>query len=197
MSKSVEFYFDFSSSYSYIALPTLRRFAEELGCKIEWKPIALGAIFKERGHVPPSPKEMKGAYLRRDVERCAGELGLDYKWPDPFPFNSIPAARVFYVIAKGDQQGAIDWALTVFDASFGQGRDCSDPAELVAVAAELGLDGAELLRATKDDEVKKTLQEVTGEAMERGVFGAPTFFVDGEMYWGADRLDRIEKQVCQ
>ena len=197
MSKSVEFYFDFSSSYSYIAQAKLRQLAADNEWKIEWKPIALGAIFKARDHVPPTANDLKGVYLRRDVELCAAEIDLDYTWPDPFPFNSIPAARIFYVIAKDDPQQATKWALAVFNASYEKGRDCSNPAELAVVAKELGLDGKELLQATKEVSVKKALQEVTGEAMEKGVFGAPTFFVDGAMHWGTDRLGRIERQLSQ
>lgn len=197
MSNSVEFYFDFSSSYSYIAQAKLRQLAEDKDWKIDWKPIALGAIFKAREYAPPMPNDLKGAYLWRDVERSAAEINLDYTWPNPFPFNSIPAARIFYVIAKKDKTQAIEWALTVFNASYVQGRNCSDPIELTAIAKELDLDGQALLQATKANDIKITLKAITEEAMEKGVFGAPTFFVNGEMYWGADRLDQIEKQLSQ
>ena len=193
MSRTVEFYFDLSSSYSYVALAAIERLAAETGCQVDWKPIALGAIFKARNHAPPHPDDPKHAYIWRDVERCAAEAGLSYKWPDPFPFNSIPVARVFYAVAADDPVKAKDWALAVFNASFGEGRNCSDPEVIAAIATHLGLDVDALLQATQEDSVKQVLKDATDEAGRRGVFGAPTFFVDGEMFWGADRLDRVEK----
>lgn len=195
MSATIEFYFDFSSSYSYIALGNIQRLVRETGCSIVWKPIALGAIFKMRNHGPPSPDDPKRAYIWNDIERCASEAGVAYTWPEPFPFNSIPAARIFYVIADTDVAAAREWALAVFNASFGEGRDCSDPEELAAIATSLKLNGAELLQATKEDRVKKLLKDATDEAIGRGVFGAPTFFVAGEMVWGADRFDRVERLI--
>ncbi len=197
MSATIDFFFDFSSSYSYVAVPRLTRLADQHGWDVRWKPIALGAIFKARGHLPPNPGDPKGAYIWRDVARCAAESGLEYNWPEPFPFNSIPAARVFYVLAKDDRQQAEAWARAVFSASFAEGRDCSDPAVLSDIAGSLGLDGQRLLEATKDDSIKQALKDVTAEAMDKGVFGAPTFIAGGEMYWGADRLDSLERHVTQ
>lgn len=191
MKRAIDFYFDFSSSYSYIGQHRLRALAEEFGVRIEWQPIALGAIFKSRGHAPPQPDSLKGRYTWHDVERSAAEWGLPYHWPDPFPFNSILAARAYWFLKEIDEEDAEAWIGAVFDASFGQGRDCSDPAVLAEVAKGLDLDAEEVLQGTARDEVKQKLKTVTDEAMERGVFGAPTFFLDGEMYWGADRIDQI------
>ncbi len=195
MSRDLDFYFDFSSSYSYIGEHRLRAMAEEFDIKVNWRPIALGAIFKSRGHAPPQADSLKGRYVWHDVERSAAEWGLPYKWPKPFPFNSIPAARAYWHLAATDEGKAVDWAKAVFRASFGNGRDCSDPVVLAEVAGELGLDGQALMEATARDEVKAKLKTVTDEAMERGVFGAPTFFIDGEMYWGADRIDQIWRRL--
>ncbi len=197
MSASIDFYFDFSSSYSYIAQAQLSRLAEQHRWDIRWKPIALGAVFKSRGQMPPNPNDPKGAYIWHDVVRCAAEAGLDYTWPEPFPFNGIPAARIFYVLARDDRQQAEAWARAVFNASFAEGRDCSDPAVLADVADSLGHDGQRLLEATRDDNVKQILKDVTTEAMENGVFGAPTFIVGGEMFWGADRLASLERRLAQ
>lgn len=191
MKKAIDFYFDFSSSYSYIGQHRLRALADEFGVVIDWRPIALGAIFKARGHGPPQPDSLKGKYTWHDVERSAAEWDLPYHWPDPFPFNSILAARPYCYLKEIDEGDAVDWILAVFDASYGQGRDCSAPAVLAEVAAVLDLDGEEILKATAADEVKLKLKAVTDEAMEPGVFGAPTFFLDGEMYWGADRIDQM------
>ncbi len=191
MTKAIDFYFDFSSSYSYIGQHRLQALAREFDASIDWRPIALGAIFKARGHAPPQADSLKGRYVWHDVERSAAEWDLPYHWPKPFPFNSILAARAYWYLKDVDEEDAVAWIRAVFDASYGQGLDCSDPAVLAGVAADLGLDGEQLLQATADDGVKQRLKEVTNKAMERGVFGAPTFFMDGEMYWGADRIDQM------
>lgn len=197
MAEPIDFYFDFSSSYSYIGQHRVQELAKKHEREIRWKPVALGAIFKALGSAPQSPETPKGSYVWKDVERSAADVGLAYHWPKPFPFNSLTAARAFYHIAKEDEAKAVEWARSVFDAAYAQGRDCSDPAELAAIAFDLGLDGEELLEATKQDEIKKKLQQETTEAMQKGVFGAPSFFVDGDMYWGADRIDQMHRFLDQ
>ena len=197
MAEPIDFYFDFSSSYSYIAQHRLQALQEEHGREIRWKPVALGAIFKAIGSAPHSPETPKGAYVWKDVERSAADAGLPYRWPAPFPFNSLMAARIFYYLDENDEAGAIEWARAVFDASFGQGKDCSDSSELAAIAEKLGLDADELLNATGQDEIKQKLKQATAEAMQRGVFGAPTFFIDDDMYWGADRIDQMRRHLAR
>jgi len=191
MADPIEFYFDFSSSYSYIGQHRLQELAEKHGRDVHWKPVALGAIFKALGSAPHSPETPKGSYVWKDVERSAAAAGLPYCWPNPFPFHSLMAARIFYYIRESDELKAIDWAKAVFEASYVQGRDCSDPAELSAIAKDLGLNGEEMLNAAEQDDIKQKLKQATAEAMQKGVFGAPTFFVDGDMYWGSDRIDQM------
>lgn len=195
MRATIDFYFDFSSSYSYVALPRLARLAEEHEIHINWKPIVLGVIFKAMNHAPPAADTTKGRYVWRDVERSAEFAGLPFKWPNPFPFNSMSAARIFWYLADDDMDRAVEWARAVYHASFGEGRDCSSPDVLAAVGADLGLNGQELVEATGNESVKQKLKQVTGEAMERGVFGAPTFFVGDEMFWGGDRLEQLERHI--
>ena len=197
MAEPIDFYFDFSSSYSYIAQHRLQELQEKHGREIRWKPVALGAIFKSIGSAPHSPETPKGAYVWMDVERSAVDAGLPYQWPKPFPFNSLMAARIFYYLDENDEARAIEWAQAVFDASFGQGRDCSDSSEIAAIAKKLNLDADELLEATGQDEIKPKLKQATAEAMQKGVFGAPTFFIDDEMYWGADRIDQMHRHLAR
>ena len=196
MPVTIEFYLDFSSSYSYIGQHQLDQLSQEVQLEVQWKPIALGAIFKQRGHAPDGLDTAKGAYIKRDVERSAAERKLPYKWPTPFPFNSINAARIFHYLAASNTAQAVEWGRAVFSASFAEGRDCSDTAVLAELGASLGHDGDSLIAATADPDIKKTLIVVTNEAAERGVFGAPTFFVNGEMYWGADRIDQIRRRLA-
>lgn len=195
MPATIDFYFDFSSSYSYLALPGVTELAEQDGVIVRWKPIALGVIFKAMNHAPPAADSAKGKYVWHDVERTAGLVGLPYRWPEPFPFNSLTAARAFWYLADSDADKAVEWARAVFNASFGAGLDCSNPEVLSEVAAGLGFDAQELLAATASDAVKAMLKDVTGEAMQRGVFGAPTFFVDDEMFWGGDQLGQLKHHI--
>ncbi len=148
MRATIDFYFDFSSSYSYIALPRLQKLADDHDLVVNWKPILLGAIFQSMNHSPPVGDSVKGRYVFHDVERSAELAGLSYRWPEPFPFNGITASRVFWYLADTDMNRAIEWARAVFHASFGEGRDCSNPDVLAAVAVDLGVNGQELLEAT-------------------------------------------------
>jgi 2-hydroxychromene-2-carboxylate isomerase len=195
MAEPIDFYFDFSSSYSLIGQHRLQELADNHNREVRWRPVALGAIFKSLGTGPHSPETPKGSYVWKDVERSAADAGLPYHWPEPFPFNSLSAARIYYYIAETDESKAIEWARAVFDSSFGRGKDCSDPAELTKIAGRLGLDAADLLDACNRDEVKQKLKDATAEAMQKGVFGAPTFFVGGDMYWGADRIDQMDRSL--
>lgn len=197
MVEAIDFYFDFSSSYSYIGQHRLRQLAGEHGRTIRWKPVALGAIFKALGSAPHSPETPKGSYVWKDVERSAADAGLPYQWPKPFPYNSLMAARIFYYIAQKDEAKSVEWAQAIFDASYRHGRDCSDSTELASVARKLDLDADELLDATSQDGIKHILKKATAEAMQKGVFGAPTFFVDGNMYWGADRIDQMHRYLAR
>jgi 2-hydroxychromene-2-carboxylate isomerase len=195
MAEPIDFYFDFSSSYSYIGQHRLQELADNHNREVRWRPVALGAIFKSLGTGPHSPETPKGSYVWKDVERSAADAGLPYHWPEPFPFNSLSAARIYYYIAETDESKAIEWARAVFDSSFRRGKDCSDPAELTKIAGKLGLDGADLLDACNRDEVKQILKDATAAAMQKGVFGAPTFFVGGDMYWGADHIDQMDRSL--
>jgi len=193
MPTELDFYFDFSSAYSYIGQHRIKALAAEHDLAVHWRPIALGVIFKARNHAPPSPDTPVGAYIWHDVGRCAAECGLALVWPQAFPFNSMTAARMFYLLQQRDAGLAQRWAEAVFGAAFGEGRDCASPEVLAGLATDIGLDGPDLVAQTREDAAKQALQAATQAAMERGVFGAPTFFLGGEMYWGADRIDQMRR----
>lgn len=197
MATEIEFYFDFSSTYSYLALEATEAVAGRHAVKLSWKPIALGAIFKQLGHAPPPADTVKGRYLQHDVQRCAEAAGLPFNWPAPFPFNSIPAARGFYWIESSDPKMAVRYAKRVFNAAFGEGLDCSDTETLASVAESLNLDVEAYLAGIRTDQMKMQLIQETNRAAERGVFGAPTFFVGDEMFWGADRIGQLDSYLGQ
>ncbi len=193
MAGSLDFYFDFSSAYSALAWREVPAIAERHGLVLHWRPISLGVIFRNLGHAPPPADTRKGQYLRTDVERCAREQGLQWRWPKPFPFNSIPAARGFYWATVEERCTAPAYVEAIFNASFREGRDVSDSAELAAVAGELGIDAEAFAVGIADADVKQRLAAHTDQAEQAGVFGAPTVVVDGELFWGADRLAQLER----
>jgi len=194
MPAEIDFYFDFSSSYSYVATPGIIEIADKRDVSVNWKPILLGVIFNALGHAPPAADSPKMRHAERDLERCAEAAGLPpFGFPTPFPFAAITASRAFWYLHDSDPDKAVEWAKAVFNASFAERRDCSSPEVLSDIAAGLGHDPQQLLEATATDAVKARFKAVTGEAMERGVFGAPTFFVGDEMFWGGDRLAHLER----
>ena len=196
MPAEIDFYFDFSSSYSYVAVPGVVRLAEQHDVSVNWKPFLLGVIFHALEHAPPPAGSHKMSYAQRDLERCAAAAGQPpFVLPEAFPFNGITASRAFWHLHDDDPGKAVEWAKAVFSASFAEGRDCSSPEVLADIATGLGLDAQQLLEAAATDAVKAKLKAVTGEAMERGVFGAPTFFVGDEMFWGGDRLAHVEQLI--
>ncbi len=196
MPAEIDFYFDFSSSYSYVAVPGVVRLAEQHDVSVNWKPFLLGVIFHALEHAPPPAGSHKMSYAQRDLERCAAAAGQPpFVLPEAFPFNGITASRAFWHLHDDDPGKAVEWAKAVFSASFAEGRDCSSPEVLADIATGLGLDAQQLLAAAATDAVKAKLKAVTGEAMERGVFGAPTFFVGDEMFWGGDRLAHVEQLI--
>lgn len=193
MPPPIEFHFDFSSPYGYLASTRIDALAARRGRAVAWRPFLLGAVFKVSGMAPLLDYPLKGDYARRDFARFARLLGVGFTLPTPFPFAAVAASRAFYWLAGRDEASAVALARALYHASYGEGRDIS-PAETVAsIAASLGLDRAAVLAALNDPAVKEALRQAVERAVARGVFGSPTVIVDGEMFWGADRLDQVER----
>ena len=194
---AIDFYFDFSSSYTYVGLARIEVLAKRHDRDLNWKPISLGAIFKERGHAPPSTDTAKGRYIYLDVERCAEEHNLPYRWPTVFPFNSIPAARGFLYLQTLPGNVAVDYAHRVFNHAFADAGDVANLETLGDIARASGADAAEFAAAIQSAPIKGKLVELTAEASRGGVFGAPTLICDGEMFWGADRIDQMDRWLSE
>ncbi len=192
MSRPVlEFWYEFASTYSYLAAMRIEGEAEKAAVEIRWRPFLLGPIFAAQGWTtsPFNLYPAKGRYMWRDMEREAAALGLPCRQPDPFPQNSLLAARVALLGAKEAWGPA--FTKGVFSAEFGDGRSISDAALVVDVLGRLGLDPESVVAAAQAEENKTGLRAQGDEARERGIFGAPTFITaDGEMFWGNDRLER-------
>ena len=193
MAQPVDFYFDFSSPYGYFASAQIDGIAARHSRTVTWHPILLGAVFKITSQQPLSTIPVKGAYAQRDFERTARLLGARFQMPGKFPISSLAPSRAFYAVTERDAALAKRLARALYDAYFAEDRDISTPEVTIEVAASLGLDGNELADAMQSSPVKERLRLEVDEAIGRGVFGSPYIIVDGEPFWGADRLDQVEK----
>jgi 2-hydroxychromene-2-carboxylate isomerase len=192
MAEPIDFYFEFASPYGYLASTQIDRVAERHDRTVAWHPIMLGPALKETGARPLTQTPLKGPYLFHDVPRFARLLGVPLTLPPVMPMNSLAASRACVWLAETDAGRAKRLAQALFHAHWGEGRDLSPPEAVAEVAADLAIDRDALLAAVADQRIKDRLKEQTETAIERGVFGSPFIFVDGEPFWGADRLSQIE-----
>jgi 2-hydroxychromene-2-carboxylate isomerase len=187
----IDFWYDYSSTYSYLAASRIEQLAKAAGIDVHWRPFLLGPVFKVVG-LNGSPAEafpIKGRYAWRDMERLTLRLGLPkFKLPDPFPTNSLLAARTALVLSDADRPA---FSRAVYQAEFGDGREIGDRALIAEILKRLGHEAEAVLAATGDQAIKDKLRAQTEEAVRLGMFGAPTFIAeDGEMFWGNDRLEQ-------
>jgi 2-hydroxychromene-2-carboxylate isomerase len=197
MDGAIDFWFDFSSPYSYIANEWVDAVAARHGRTVRRHAILLGATFQAADLKPPVAYPLKREYVLRDFARSARFEGLPYKPPPQFPIPTQNAARVFWWLhdTQGDEAAA-EWARAGLRAMFTRGVPLHEGAALKALAAEQGLDADAAERAWNDPEVKAQLKRANDEAIAAGVFGAPFFRVDGEPFWGNDRKPQIERWLA-
>ena len=193
MSDSLDFYFDFSSPYGYLASERIDGIAAKHGRGVTWRPMLLGAVFQKIGGSPLVNQPMKGPYSQHDMLRSARLHGIAFNVPDNFPVNSIAACRAYYWLADREPATARDFAQALYRGYFVENRDLSQPETVVAAAKALGVDGDALVAAVQDQAIKDRLRAENDAALERGVFGSPTVFVGNEMFWGHDRLEMIDR----
>ena len=187
----LEFWYEFASTYSYLAAMRIEDVAEAAGVDVRWRPFLLGPIFAAQGwnSSPFNLYPAKGRYMWRDMEREAAHLGLPCLRPDPFPQNSLIATRV--ALLGVDQGWTPAFSKAVYAQEFGEGRSIAEPTVVGEIVSGLGLDPSRVLKDAQSDGNKTRLKALGEEARSRGIFGAPTFFTeDGEMFWGNDRLER-------
>ncbi len=197
MADPIRFHFDFSSPYSYIASREIDALGAKHGREVVWRPMLLGAAFKAMGATPIAEVPLKGVYSIRDFARSARFHGAPYRHPTPFPVSTVSAARVFMWLDARDPVAAKRLAAALFDAYFAEGLNISIADVVVAVAGRQGLDAAAVTAAMSDPAIKEALKAEVDAALAAGVFGAPYFFVDGEPFWGADRLDQMDRWLAQ
>jgi 2-hydroxychromene-2-carboxylate isomerase len=185
----IEFFWDPASPFTYLASTQIESIATDCGAELAWKPFLLGKAFEASGNRPPISVPAKGKHMFVDLKRWATFYDVAFQFPKSFPVNSVAPERA--AIAAANAGKGAEFAKALMTAHWGEGRDISQPEELKAVAASVGLDGDAILTATQDAAVKDALKANTEEAVKRGVFGAPTFFVGDEMFWGNDRLQLL------
>ena len=195
MADPIDFYFDYSSPYGYIAAMKIDALAAKYGRGVDWKPILLGAVFKVTGGKPLPTLPLKGDYALIDIPRSARFHGLPYKHPSKFPIAGQAPSRAFYWLNEHDPLRSHDLARALYSAFFVEDRDISSPEITADVAAALGLNRNDVLAALGNDAVKEKLKRETDAAIARGVFGSPYFVIDGEAFWGVDRLDQLERRL--
>jgi 2-hydroxychromene-2-carboxylate isomerase len=189
----IEFYFDFSSPYGYLGAQRIDAIGAEFGRTVLWRPILLGVIFKVTGQSPLVSQTMRGPYAARDMARSARKLGVKFALPEGFPFSSVYACRVFYWLDGRSPEAAKDYARAVYSSAFAEGRIVAEPEDAIALAASLGHDPAAIRAGMQGPAIKERLREETQQAIHKGVFGSPFVIVDGEPFWGNDRLGEVRE----
>ncbi len=187
----VEFWYEFGSTYSYLSAYRIGGLAHAAGGAVSWRPFLLGPIFKEQGwdDSPFNVYPAKGRYMWRDMERLCAKHGVPFAKPSRFPRDGLLAARVACLARAGSEPWLSDFVRAVFRANFAEDREIGDAAEIRSILDELGRPGAEIVERARIPENKQRLRDHTQRAMELGIFGAPSFVVSGELFWGNDRLE--------
>jgi 2-hydroxychromene-2-carboxylate isomerase len=194
----LEFFFDCSSPWTYLAFERVQPLAAETGAELVWRPILVGGVFNAvNGSVyeqRANPVPAKARYYAKDLGDWARHVGVRIGWPTPFPVNSVKAMRGCFV---AEEHGCLPaYARAVFEAYWSKERDISQDAELEAVVARVGLPRDEYFAKIASPPYKEKLRRNTDELIERGGFGSPTLFVDGgDMYFGNDRLELVREAL--
>ncbi|MDX1711329.1 MAG: 2-hydroxychromene-2-carboxylate isomerase [Rhodovibrionaceae bacterium] len=185
----IEFYFDFSSPYGYLGAQRIDELAASVGRDALWQPFLLGAVYKKTGAEPLVNVPLKKEYSAIDMPRSARKLGVPFVFPQDFPMATVPACRAFYWLEREDAEQARTLAKALYHAAFADGRNISAAESVLEVAGEQGFDTQAMEAALGDQEIKDLTREKVEQAIEKGVFGSPFLIVDGEPFWGHDRME--------
>jgi 2-hydroxychromene-2-carboxylate isomerase len=191
--RELEFFYDFISPYSYLASTRVEAVAARAGATIRWRPFLLGGVFKATGNRAPIETPAKAPYMWRDLLRWATRLGVPFTMPANFPVSSVLALRTALAVEK--QGKLVPFTHAMYRAYWVEGQDLSQPDVVANAASAVGLDGPAMVAAAPEH--KAALAAQTQDAIDRGTFGAPTFFVAGELFVGNDRLDFVEEALCR
>ena len=194
MTKTVEFFYDFGSPTVYLAATQLPRIAGSVGATIDWRPMLLGGVFKSTGNQSPVVVPAKAAHMKDDLERFAKRYGVPFRFNPHFPINTLALMRGA-VAYQDDVVVSSTYREAIFTAIWVEARNLNEPDVIGQVLGAAGLDPAELMNRIGEQTVKDQLIANTEEAVNRGVFGAPTFFVGDQMFFGQDRLDFVTEAL--
>jgi 2-hydroxychromene-2-carboxylate isomerase len=196
MANPIDFYFDFSSPYGYFASQKIDAIASKYGRDVKWRPFLLGVAFKTTGGTPLPSIPVKGPYHLRDMQRTAKYLGVTFRHPSVFPIASVSACRAFYWMNAKDPGQAKELAKALYGAYFRENVDISSADNVVSVAARSGLNADEVRAGIADQAVKDLTKSEVDKAIAIGAFGSPYIVIDGEPFWGSDRLEQIDKWLA-
>ncbi len=194
---AIDFWFDFSSPYGYLAAQKIDALAAKHGHAVDWRPMLLGVVFKHTGGAPLTQLPMKGGYSTHDFQRSARFHGIgDFRMPSVFPIASQAPARIVLWAKANESTAGARLAKALYRAYFFDGRDISSPDVAAEVAGQAGFDAAAARAAVDDPAIKDALKREVETAIAAGVFGSPFVIIDGEPFWGLDRFDQIDRWLA-
>jgi len=197
MAGAIDFYFDFSSPYGYLAAEMIEDIGQRCGRAVNWHPMLLGVVFKSTGGQPLTLAPMKGPYSELDMRRSAAFYGVPFNMPSVFPIATQNPARAVLWMQQHHPAHAKQFTLDLLRAFFRSNRDISKLDVVGDVAAGLGYNATDVIAAAQSDDIKNQLKANVETAISHGVFGSPFFIVDNEQFWGADRLPMLERWLTQ
>ena len=195
MSKTVEFFFDLGSPASYLAHTQLPALCRDCGAALVYRPMLLGGVFQATGNASPAMIPAKGHYMLRDLARFAERYGVPMRFNPHFPINTLTLMRLLVAVQLHQPERFDDALQALFQAIWVEGINMGDPARVAEVLNAAGFDAQALQSQIAEQQVKDALKASTEEAVKRGVFGAPTCFVNGEMFFGQDRLEFVREAL--
>ena len=196
MHKTVDFYFDFGSPASYLAWTQLPQICADTQAHLSWKPMLLGGVFQATGNRAPISVPLKGTYLFVDLARYAKRYGVPLRLNPNFPINTLTLMRAGVGLQLRHDPRFDDYCTAMFRAIWVDAQNMNDPGVVATVLTTAGFDPQALLALSGEPAVKEALKAATDAAVQRGVFGAPTFFVADQMFWGQDRLDFVREALA-
>lgn len=195
MSKTVEFFFDLGSPATYLAYTQLPKICAQTDSQLVYKPMLLGGVFKATGNASPAMIPAKGRYMFKDLDRYAQRYDVPLKFNPHFPINTLMLMRAVTGMQVRHPERFQTFIDCLFSALWVEGRNLDDPATVAAVLTENGFDPNAVLALTADEHIKTVLKETTEQAVQRGVFGAPSMFIGDELFFGQDRLDFVREAL--
>ena len=194
--KTFEFWFDFGSPAAYLAFTQIPSIEAATGAKAIYRPMLLGGVFQGTGNQSPANIPAKGKYIFDDFNRFAKRYGVPFNNNPNFPINTLLLMRGATGMLAQQPEQFLAYCNAVFQAIWVDASNMNDPAIVGAALLKAGFDPQKLMALANDQVTKDTLKASTTEAVSRGVFGAPTFFVDDQMFWGQDRLDFVKEALA-